>query len=154
MVKNDSIATNRNAHRLYTLQESVEAGIQLQGTEVKSLREGKCNLKDGFARFEGGELFLYNVHIAAYEQGNVFNHDPTRHRKLLLHKAQLRRIYGLLTQKGLTVVPLKMYFKHGIAKCEIAVAKPKKLYDHRRDIKKRIAQKEVDRAIKYTRNRR
>ena len=142
-------ASNRQAHRIYTFEESLEAGLQLKGTEVKSLREGKCNLKDGFARFDKGELILYNVHISPYEKGNIYNQDPTRSRKLLLHKKQLKRFYGLLTQKGRTIIPLKIYFKHGIAKCEIAVGKSKKQYDHRREIKKRIAQREVDRAIKY-----
>ena len=151
--KTAPIASNRQAHRLYHVEESLEAGLELKGCEVKSLRAGKCNLKEGYARFEKGELFLYNVHIAHYEQGNIYNEDPTRTRKLLLHKHQLKRFYGLLTQKGKTIIPLKIYFKKGIAKCEVAVAKSKKVYDHRREIKKRIAQKEVDRAIKYTRKR-
>jgi SsrA-binding protein len=142
------IATNRNAHHLYFLSEQTEAGIQLTGTEVKSLRVGRCHLKDSFASFEKGELSLYNMHIAQYEMGNINNHEPTRRRKLLLHKAQLKRLFGLLTQKGLTLVPLSLFFKHGIVKVEIALAKSKKLHDRRDSIKKKEVQREVNRALR------
>lgn len=142
------IATNRQASHFYEILESREAGLALTGTEVKSLRAGLCQISEGYARFENGELFLYNIHIGAYEQGNIHNHLPTRPRKLLLHRNELRRYFGLLTQKGLTMVPLSVYFKHGLVKCDIGVAKSKKMFDRRDDIKKRIVDREVDRAIK------
>jgi SsrA-binding protein len=142
------IASNRQAGRDYEIFESVEAGMQLTGTEVKSLRQRKCQLKDSFARFEKGEIFLYNMHIAQYEQGNVYNHDPLRVRKLLLRKNEIMRIYGRLSQKGQTLIPLKIYLKHGIFKCELALAKAKKRFDHRDDIKRRMAQREMSRAVK------
>lgn len=142
------IASNRSAFHDYEISDTFEAGIALTGTEVKSLRLGQADLKDGFAFFEKGEVFLYNVHIGHYREGNVFNHEPTRARKLLLHKNQILRIFGLLTQKGLTVVPIKMYFKTGLVKVEIGVAKAKKLHDRRREMKAKIADKEVRRAIR------
>ncbi|MBF0253618.1 MAG: SsrA-binding protein SmpB [Candidatus Omnitrophica bacterium] len=145
---NPRVASNRRAHHYYELSERMEAGLELKGTEVKSLRGHQCNLQDGFARFDKGELFLHGVHISPFEQGNINNHEPTRPRKLLLHKSQLKRLFGLLTQKGLTLVPLSVYFTRGIAKCEIAIAKTKKAPDRRDDIKKRIAQREMDRAVK------
>ena len=142
------VAKNSEAFHDYHILEGMEAGIQLTGTEVKSLREGKCNLKDSFARFEKGEIFLYNMHIAPYSKGNIANHDPVRPRKLLLHKNQILRFYGRLSEKGLTLIPVKVYFKHGLAKCEIALGKAKKLFDRRDDIKKKVAQREMDRALK------
>lgn len=147
------IASNRQAGHFYELLETFEAGLVLTGTEVKSLREGKCQLPDGFARFEGNELFLYNAHIGAYERGNIYNHEPTRPRKLLLHRNQLNRVFGLLTQKGLTIVPLKMYFKHGIVKCLIAVAKARKLHDRRTDIKNKMVEREMGQAMKVRRRK-
>jgi len=147
------VATNRQAHHYYFIMESLEAGLQLTGTEVKALRAGKCTLSDGYARFEAGELFLYNVHIGMYEQGNINNHEPTRPRKLLLHKQQLKRFYGLLTQKGLTILPLSVFFKHGIAKCDIGLAKSKKIHDRRDSIKKKMVRREIDRAVRSSQKR-
>lgn len=145
---NKQVASNRQAFHTYEISEKVEAGLKLLGTEVKSLRDGRCSLKEGYARFDGQELYLHDVHIPTYEKGNVHNHEPVRPRKLLLHKAELRRFFGLLTQKGLTIVPIALYFKHGIAKVEIGLAKTKKLHDRRQDIKNKIVSREVDRAIK------
>ena len=142
------VATNRQANHYYEILETREAGIVLTGTEVKSLRAGLCQISEGFARFDKGELFLYSVHIGPYEQGNIHNHLPTRPRKLLLHKNEIKRYFGLLTQKGLTMVPLSVYFKHGLVKCDIGIAKSKKLFDRRDDIKKRATDREVDREIK------
>ncbi len=142
------VATNRQASHFYEILESREAGLMLTGTEVKSLRAGLCQISEGFARFDKGELFLYNIHIGPYEQGNINNHLPTRPRKLLLHRSELKRYFGLLTQKGLTIVPLSVYFKHGIVKCDIGIAKSKKVFDRRDDIKKKLNQRETDRAIK------
>lgn len=147
------IAKHSEAFRDYEILEAMEAGIRLTGTEVKSLRNGKCNLKDSFGRFDKGELFVYNIHIAPYAQGNIFNHEATRPRKLLLHKNQIQRLFGRMTQAGLALIPLKIYFKHGLAKCEIALAKSKKVFDRRSDIKKKMVKREIDRAIK-NRNRR
>jgi SsrA-binding protein len=142
------IATNRQAHHDYKILESLEAGIELKGTEVKSLRAGKANLKDSFARVEGREIYLYNMHIPPYEFGNIANVDPLRPRKLLLHKSQIRRFIGELTTKGLTLIPLKLYFKNGIAKVEIGLAHGKKLHDKREAIKRREADRELRRAIR------
>ncbi|MBI4974886.1 MAG: SsrA-binding protein SmpB [Candidatus Omnitrophica bacterium] len=139
------VATNRQAHYNYTILESFEAGIELKGTEVKSLRAGQTNLKDSFARVDNGEIFLYNMHIAPYEFGNIANVDPIRPRKLLLHKNQIRRLIGDLAAKRLTLIPLKLYFKHGIAKVELAIAKGKKLYDKRETIRRRETERELRR---------
>jgi len=125
------IASNRKARHDYQIFECMEAGIQLTGTEVKSLRQGKCNLKDSFAFFQKNELFLQNMHIAEYAQGNINNHASTRPRKLLLHKRELLRIFGRLTQGNLTLIPLKLYWKHGLVKCEMALAKSNKQFDRR-----------------------
>lgn len=142
------IATNRQANHYYEILETREAGIVLTGTEVKSLRAGLCQISEGYARFEKGELFLHAVHIGPYEQGNIHNHLPTRPRKLLLHGKELKRYFGLLTQKGLTMVPLSIYFKNGLVKCDIGVAKSKKVHDRRDDIKKKLNDRETDRAVK------
>ncbi|MFT5206779.1 MAG: SsrA-binding protein [Candidatus Omnitrophota bacterium] len=146
--KNTTIATNRQAGRSYEFLEKMEAGMKLVGTEIKSLRAGKCQLHEGFARFEKNELFLYNVYIDAYEQGNIHNHEPTRIRKLLMRKSELKKLFGKMTQKGLTIIPTAVYIKHGIAKCEIALAKPKKLHDNRAEVKKRGTDREIARTIK------
>ena len=142
------IATNRKAHHDYAILESLEAGIQLKGTEVKSLRTGKASLADSFARLEGDELFVYNMHIPPYEFGNIANVESKRPRKLLLHKKQIRRFSVELAQKSLTLIPLKLYFKDGIAKLEIALAKGKKIYDKRDAIKKRESDRELKRAVR------
>ncbi len=142
------VTENRKARHDYFIEETHEAGIVLTGTEVKSLREGKVNLKDSYAAVENGELFLCNVHISPYEQGNRYNVDPVRKRKLLLHKREINRLFGKVKQQGLTLVPLKIYFKHGRAKVELALAKGKKTYDKREDLAKKDAKREVERAFR------
>ena len=145
---NKTAATNRQARYSYHIFEAVEAGIELKGTEVKSLREGKVSLKDSFARVDDGEVFLYNCHISPYEFGNRANVEPTRRRKLLLHKNQIGRLAGAVSQKGMTLIPLKIYFKRGLAKVDLALAKGKLLYDKREAIKKREGDMELRRALK------
>jgi len=147
--KSRDLITNRKARHDYHILETFEAGIALVGTEVKSLREGKGNLKDSFARVENGELFLYNMHISPYEKGNIFNEDPLRTRKLLMHKKEIHRLAGQVKEKGLTLIPLKVYLnERGLIKVELALAKGKALYDKREDIKRRDANREVEKAFK------
>ncbi len=147
-----SISTNRKAYRDYEVLESLESGIELKGPEVKSLRAGKINLDDSFARFEGQEIFLYNAHISQYTEASYLNVDPDRPRKLLLHKNQIQRIIGKLTQKGLTLIPLKIYFNdRGFVKIELALCRGKKLYDKRESIKRRETDREVRRVVKRNR---
>ena len=141
------IAANRKARRDFRLLESYEAGIVLQGTEVKSLRTGRASLQDSFASIDRGEVFLYNMHIPPYESGNRFNHDPKRTRKLLFHRSEIKRLIGKASARGLTLVPTRLYFKRGRAKVEIALARGKREYDKREDIKKREAQIEMRRAL-------
>ncbi len=142
-------ATNRKAFHDYFIEERFEAGIVLQGTEVKSLRDGRANLQDSYASARDGEVYLYNCHISPYSHGNIMNHDPTRPRKLLLHKKEINKLMGKTQQKGLTLIPLRIYFsKRGHAKVELGLAKGKKLYDRRESIKAREAGREVERAIK------
>lgn len=140
------IADNRKARHDFHIEETFEAGIALQGTEVKSLRLGRVNLRDSFARVEKGEVFLHGLHISPYEQGNRFNHDPLRVRKLLLHKREIRRLIGKTREEGYTLVPLKLYFKNGKCKVELALAKGKKLYDKRDSIAKRDAERRARQA--------
>lgn len=143
------VATNRKAFHDYFIEERYEAGIMLQGTEVKSLREGRVNLQDSYASVRGSEVFLHQCHISPYSHGNMMNHDPTRVRKLLLHKTEIHKLLGKTQQKGLTLIPLRIYFsKRGYAKVELGLAKGKKLYDRRETIKSREAGREVQRAIK------
>jgi len=142
------IVHNRKARHDFEILDSFETGIVLQGTEVKSLREGNVILKDSYAAAEKGEIFLFNVHISPYEAGNNFNHEPERPRKLLLHRSEIRRLIGRADQQGLTLVPLRMYFKKGRAKVELGLAKGKRQYDKRRDIAQRQADREVERALK------
>ena len=143
------VATNRKAFHDYFIEERYEAGILLQGTEVKSLREGRVNLQDSYASVRGSEMFLHQCHISPYSHGNIMNHDPTRVRKLLLHRAEIHKLLGKTQQKGLTLIPLRIYFsKRGYAKVELGLAKGKKLYDRRETIKTREAGREVQRAIK------
>lgn len=149
--KKPPIATNRQAYHNYFIHDTYECGIALTGTEVKSIRQGRVNLRDSFARVVNGEVFLWNAHISPYEQGNVFNHDPLRTRKLLLHKREILKISMQLKTKGYTLVPLKMYFKHGKVKVEIGLATGKKLYDKRQDLAARAAKRELDRRIKEQR---
>ena len=143
------VATNRKAFHDYSIEEKLEAGIVLKGTEVKSLRDGKVNLRDSYASVEHGEAILHNCHISPYSHGNLMNHDPLRPRKLLLHRKEINKLLGKTQQKGLTIVPLRIYFsKRGQAKVEIALAKGKKQYDRREAIKSREAGREVERAMK------
>ncbi len=142
------LADNRKARHDYFLEESFEAGVQLTGTEVKSLRLGRAQIKDSFVRIENGEAIVYNMHISAYEQGNRFNHDPLRPRKLLLHKKELDRLYGKTREKGYTIVPVKIYLKGGWIKIEIALAKGKKSFDKRETIAKRDADRKIAQALR------
>jgi len=142
------VAQNKKARHDYFIEQTFEAGIVLSGTEVKSIRLGKVNLKDSYATIENGEVFLCGMHISPYEQGNIFNKDPLRDRKLLLHKYEINKLIGLTQQKGLTLVPLQLYFKRGKVKVELAVARGKKLYDKRRDIAEKDAMREIDRKLK------
>ena len=142
------IASNRRAHHEYTILETIEAGIQLKGTEVKAMRSGKAALSDSFARLENGELLLYNMHIAPYEFGNIYNPDPLRPRKLLLHRRQINKLAADVSTKHLALIPLKAYFKNGIAKIELALAKGKKQYDKREAIKRRESDRELKRVLK------
>jgi SsrA-binding protein len=142
------IAINRKARHDYEILESFEAGMALTGTEVKSLREGRVNLKDSYARVENGEVFLVNSHISPYSHGNIQNHEPLRERKLLLHKSEIKRLRGKTEERGLTLVPLKIYFVQGRAKVELALARGKKQYDKREQIKRRDADREIEREFK------
>lgn len=142
------IAQNRKARHDYFIEETYEAGIVLAGTEVKSIRQGKVNLKDSYADIRNGEIFINNMHISPYEMGNIANKDPVRSRKLLLHKREINRLLGYVQQKGLTLIPLRIYLKGGLVKVELAVAKGKKQYDKRQDIAKRDAQRDMDRAFR------
>lgn len=143
------VADNRKARFDYAIEETFEAGVSLTGTEVKSLRLGRANLRDAHAFIRNGEVFLLNAHIAPYEQGNRMNHDPTRSRKLLLHRKEIDHLEGRVRQQGMTLVPLRMYFtERGRAKVEIALARGKKQYDKRRTIADRDAKRQIDRAIR------
>ena len=140
------VAQNRKARHDYFIEDSYEAGLVLKGTEVKSLREGKVNLKDGYARIKDGELFLMDVHISPYSFGNRVNHDPLRPRKLLMHGGEIHRLTGKVKEKGFSLIPLSIYFSHGRAKVSLALAKGKKLYDKRETLKRRVMEKEVERS--------
>lgn len=142
------VAQNRKARHDYHIEETMEVGLVLTGTEIKSIRAGKVNLKDSFARIQEGEVFLHNMHISPYEQGNRYNHDPLRTRKLLLHRRQINKLIGLTKEKGYTLIPLKLYLKNGLAKLDLALGKGKKLYDKRETMKKRDADREAQRALK------
>jgi len=143
------VCTNRKARRDYEILETMEAGIVLWGTEVKSLRGGGAHLKDAYASVEQEELFLYNAHIAPYEMGNRFNHEPTRTRKLLMHAREIRRLLGKIQEKGLTLIPLKLYFNDaGMVKVELGLAKGRRAYDKRREIADRDAKRDMERALK------
>lgn len=142
---------NRQAYHNYFIHDTYEAGVALTGTEVKSIRAGKANLRDSFAKVEKGEVFLWNTHISPYEQGNRFNHDPLRTRKLLLHRREILKIENELKTSGRTLIPLKLYFKHGRVKCEIALATGKKLYDKRQAMAEKETRRDLDRRIKEQR---
>lgn len=142
------VCQNPTAHRDYFLEEKYEAGIELQGSEVKSLRDGKASVKESFGMIQDGEVFLVNSYIAPYESANIFNHDPRRNRKLLLHKREINRLIGKTQIRGYTLIPVRIYFKNGRAKVELALAKGKKFFDKREDIKKREADREMEKALK------
>lgn len=143
-----TIAQNRKARYQYFIEETFEAGIALQGTEVKSIRAGRVNLKDSYARVDNGELFIYNMHISPYESGNRFNHDPLRARKALMHRREINRLMGHVQEKGYTLVPLSVYLKNSRVKVELALAKGKKAFDKRHSIAERDAKREMERDFK------
>lgn len=142
------IAQNKKARHDYFLEELFEAGISLSGTEVKSLRMGKCSLKESFVRIQNNEAFIWNMHISPYEKGNIFNRDPLRPKKLLMHKAEINKLKAKIAEKGYTLVPVEVYFKGSLVKVEIALAKGKKLYDKRADIAKKDMRREAERDFK------
>lgn len=142
------IAQNKKAYHDYFIEETFQAGVVLVGTEVKSLRLGKCSLKESFIRVDKGEAFIYNMHISPYEQGNIFNKDPLRTKKLLLHKKEINKILGAITRDGYTIVPLKVYLRGSLVKIDIGIAKGKKLYDKRQDIAKRDQRRESEKEFK------
>ena len=142
------IANNKKAYHDFFILDTYEAGIALAGTEVKSLRMGKCSIKESFIRVEKGEVFIYGMHVSPYEKGNIFNKDPLRVRKLLLHKSEINKLLGKTKEKGVAIVPLKVYFKGSLVKIEIGLAKGKKLYDKRQDAANKDARRQIDRAMK------
>lgn len=142
------IANNKKAYHDYFIDETYEAGVALHGTEVKSMRMGKCSIKESFIRIENGEVFVYGMHVSPYEKGNIFNKDPLRIKKLLLHKYEINKLAGKVAEKGYTLVPLQVYFKNGKVKVEIGLARGKKLYDKRQDIAKKDMRRETEREFK------
>ena len=142
------IAHNKKAYHDYFIEDTYEAGIELAGTEVKSMRMGKCSIKESFIQIDRGEVFVWGMHISPYEKGNIFNKDPLRTRKLLLHQYEIRKIAAKIAEKGYTLVPLKVYFKGSLVKVEIGIAKGKKLYDKRQDIAKKDQKREAEREFK------
>ena len=142
------VANNKKAYHDYFIDEKYEAGLVLHGTEVKSLRLGKCSVKEAFVRIENSEVWIYGMHISPYEKGNIFNRAPLRPQKLLLHKDQIRKLTGKISEKGFTIVPLQVYFKDGRAKIEIGLARGKKLYDKRQDIAKKDQRREAEKEFK------
>lgn len=148
MSEKKSICVNKEATHLYFIEERFEAGLVLRGTEVKSLREGRANLKESYAKVSGDEIFLVNCHISPYSHGNQLNHDPLRSRKLLLHRREIRKLIGKVSEKGFTLVPISMYFSDGKAKLELGLGKGKKLHDKRESMKERVANREMERAFK------
>lgn len=151
MAKNEPlklVANNKKAYHDYFIEEKYECGIALHGTEVKSLRMGKCSIKESFIRIENAEIFIYGMHISPYEKGNIFNKDPLRVKKLLMHKQEINKLLGRIKEKGYTLVPLQVYFSNGRAKVEIGLARGKKLYDKREDIAKMDARREAQREFK------
>ncbi len=146
--KQKLIANNKKAYHDYFIEESYEAGIALHGTEVKSMRQGKCSIKESFIRIENGEVYVYGMHVSPYEKGNIFNKDPLRIKKLLLHKYEINKLSGKVAEKGLTLVPLQVYFKEGKVKVEIGLARGKKLYDKRQDIARKDQRREAEKEFK------
>ena len=142
------IANNKKAYHDYFIEDKYQAGISLEGTEVKSLRQGKCSIKESFIRIEKGEVFIYGMHVSPYEKGNIFNKDPLRVKKLLLHKYEINKIAGKIAEKGYTLVPLQVYFRGSLVKVELGLARGKKLYDKRQDIAKKDQKREAEREFK------
>ena len=142
------VANNKKAYHDYFIDDTYEAGISLSGTEVKSVRMGTCSIKESFIKIENGEVFVYGMHISPYEKGNIFNKDPLRIRKLLMHRYEINKVYGKLQQKGYTLVPLKVYFKGSLVKVEVGLARGKKLYDKRADIAKKDQKREAEKEFK------
>ncbi len=142
------VANNKKAYHDYFIDEKYEAGIELHGTEVKSMRMGKCSIKESFIRIEQGEVFVYGMHVSPYEKGNIFNKDPMRVKKLLMHRYEINKLAGKTAEKGFTLVPLQVYFKEGKAKVEIGLARGKKLYDKRQDIAKKDQKREAEKEFK------
>lgn len=142
------VANNKKAYHDYFIDEKYEAGIELHGTEVKSMRMGKCSIKESFIRIENGEVFVYGMHVSPYEKGNIFNKDPMRVKKLLMHRYEINKLSGKIAEKGFTLVPLQVYFKEGKAKVEIGLARGKKLYDKRQDIAKKDQKREAEKEFK------
>ncbi|MCI8830165.1 MAG: SsrA-binding protein SmpB [Lachnospiraceae bacterium] len=142
------IANNKKAYHDYFIDEKYETGIELYGTEVKSIRMGKCSIKEAFVRIQNGEVYIYGMHVNPYEKGNIFNKDPLRARKLLMHKAEIHKLGGKIAEKGFTLVPLQVYFKGSLVKVEIGLARGKKLYDKREDIAKKDQRRELEREFK------
>ena len=142
------IANNKKAYHDFFIEDTFEAGISLHGTEVKSLRMGKCSIKEAFVRIENGEVFVYGMHISPYEKGNIFNKDPLRVKKLLMHRYEIHKLMGKIKEKGLTLVPLKVYFKGSLVKVEIGLARGKKLYDKREDIARKDQRREAEKEFK------
>ncbi|MBP5221698.1 MAG: SsrA-binding protein SmpB [Lachnospiraceae bacterium] len=151
MAKNETqklVANNKKAYHDYFIDETFEAGIELHGTEVKSMRMGKCSIKESFIRIENGEVYVYGMHVSPYEKGNIFNKDPLRIKKLLLHRSEINKLQGKIKEKGYTLVPLQVYFRSGRAKVEIGLARGKKLYDKREDIAKKDQKREAEKEFK------
>ena len=142
------VANNKKAYHEYFIEETYEAGVALHGTEVKSMRMGKCSIKEAFVRIENGEIFVYGMHVSPYEKGNIFNKDPLRVKKLLMHKYEINKLAGKVAEKGYTLVPLQVYFKDGRVKTRIGLARGKKLYDKRQDIAKKDQRRETEREFK------
>ena len=153
MASGKLIASNKKARHDYFIEDTYEAGIVLHGTEVKSLRAGHCSIKESFVRIENGEVIIYGMHINPYEKGNIFNRDPFRVRRLLMHKAEISRLYGKVKQDGLTLIPLSLYFKNSNVKVELGLCKGKQLHDKRADMAARDAKREIDRALKSRQHR-
>jgi len=142
------VANNKKAYHDYFIDDKIEAGIELFGTEVKSIRMGKCSIKESFIRIDKGEVYIYGMHISPYEKGNIFNKDPLRTRKLLMHKSEISKLSGKIAEKGYTLVPLQVYFKGSLVKVEVGLARGKKLYDKRQDIAKKDQRRELERDFK------
>lgn len=148
MASMKTIAQNKKAHHDYFIEETYEAGIELFGTEVKSIRQGRVNLKDSWCSIDKGEIFVNGMHISPYEQGNIFNRDPMRVRKLLMHKKEINRLFGIVKQMGYSLIPISLYFKDSRVKVQVGLCRGKKLYDKREDMAKRAAKRDMERAIK------